>query len=103
MQAGTIQPGQNVVIIDDVVATGERHLRVFQRGFPFSILSIGGSAAAAGELVAKQGAKTIEYLFIIEASSLNPRFRLDAPVYSVIQVSEINDDTTVDSGRDIDI
>jgi len=26
MQVGAIQPGQNVVVIDDVVATGERHV-----------------------------------------------------------------------------
>jgi len=66
MQVGAIQPGQNAVIIDDVMATG-------------------GSAVAAGELVAKQGGKTAEYLFIIEATSLNGRSKLGAPVYSVIQ------------------
>ncbi|KAF9651107.1 adenine phosphoribosyltransferase [Thelephora ganbajun] len=66
MQAGAIQPGQNVVVIDDLIATG-------------------GSAAAAGELVVKQGGKTIEYLFIIELTFLNARSKLDAPVYSIIQ------------------
>jgi len=75
MQTGAIKPGQTVVIIDDLVATG-------------------GSAAAAGELVAKQGGVTIEYLFIIEATFLNPQSKLDAPVYSIIQAG---DNTTVDS------
>jgi len=66
MQVGTIQPGQNAIVIDDLVATG-------------------GSAVAAGELVAKQGGKTVEYLFIIEATFLNARSKLDAPLYSIIQ------------------
>ena len=71
----------------------------FFKGTPL-ILSPGGSAAAAGELVAKQGGKTIEYLFIIEATFLNPHSKLDASVYSIIQVG---DDATVDSGRDADV
>jgi len=79
MQAGAIQPGQNVVVIDDLVATG-------------------GSAAAAGELVAKEGGKTAEYLFIIEVTFLNPGSKLDAPVYSIIQADD-DDDAKVDSGR----
>jgi len=66
MQAGAIQPSQNVVIIDDLMATG-------------------GSAKAAGELVAKQGGKTLEYLFIIELMFLKGAANLDAPVYSIIQ------------------
>ncbi|KAI0773850.1 adenine phosphoribosyltransferase [Fomes fomentarius] len=69
MQADAIQPGQNVVIIDDLVATG-------------------GSAKAAGELVAKLGAKTLEYLFIIELTFLKPAEKLDAPLYSIIQVDD---------------
>jgi len=69
MQAGAIQPSQNVVIIDDLIATG-------------------GSACAAGKLVAKQGGKTAEYLFIIEIAFLNARSKLDAPVHSIIQVND---------------
>lgn len=63
----------------------------------FLYLSLGGSAAAAGELVAKEGGKTVEYLFIIEATFLNPGSKLDAPVYSIIQADD--DDAKVDSGR----
>ena len=67
---------------------------------PFLIIFLGGSAVAAGELVAKQGGKTVEYLFIIEALFLNARAKLDAPVYSIIQVE---DDTPVDSGRETNV
>ena len=46
---------------------------------------VGGSAKAAGELVAKLGGKTLEYLFIIELTFLNAAQKLDAPLYSIIQ------------------
>ncbi|QRV91089.1 adenine phosphoribosyltransferase [Ceratobasidium sp. AG-Ba] len=46
MQEGAIAPGSNVLVIDDLIATG-------------------GSAKAAGELVAKQGGKTVEYMFVV--------------------------------------
>jgi len=66
MQADAIKSGQTVVIVDDLIATG-------------------GSARAAGELVAKQGGKTLEYLFIIELLFLKAGSELDAPVYSIVQ------------------
>ncbi|PFH51444.1 hypothetical protein AMATHDRAFT_142643 [Amanita thiersii Skay4041] len=66
MQADGIKPGQNAIIIDDLIATG-------------------GSAKAAGELVAKLGGKTLEYLFIVELTFLKGASQLDAPIYSVIQ------------------
>ncbi|TFK55772.1 adenine phosphoribosyltransferase [Heliocybe sulcata] len=66
MQAEGIKPGQTVVVVDDLIATG-------------------GSAKAAGELVAKQGGKTLEYLFIIELAFLKGGQKLDAPVYSIVQ------------------
>jgi len=69
MQVDAIKPGQNVVVIDDLLATG-------------------GSAKAAGELVAKQGGKTLEYLFIIEILFLKGSSKLDAPVYSVVQTDD---------------
>ncbi|KAJ8502445.1 hypothetical protein ONZ45_g11760 [Pleurotus djamor] len=71
MQAGAIQPGQSVVVVDDLIATVNT--------------AQGGSAKAAGELIAKQGAQTLEYLFIIELMFLKGSEKLDAPVYSVIQ------------------
>ncbi|KAL5527495.1 hypothetical protein ACEPAG_6286 [Sanghuangporus baumii] len=69
MQADSIKPGQTVLVVDDVIATG-------------------GSAKAAGELIAKQGGKTIGYLFIIAASFLKGQDRLDAPAYSIIEFNE---------------
>jgi adenine phosphoribosyltransferase len=45
----------------------------------------GGSAKAAGDLVAQRGGKTLEYLFVIELLFLKGTQKLDAPSYSVIQ------------------
>ncbi|KAG1770045.1 phosphoribosyltransferase-like protein [Suillus occidentalis] len=66
MQSDAILPGQSVIIVDDLIATG-------------------GSAKAAGELVGKLGGVTVEYLFIIEIMALKGYHHLDAPAYSVIQ------------------
>ncbi|KAJ3811927.1 phosphoribosyltransferase-like protein [Lentinula aff. lateritia] len=69
MQSDAIKPGQSVIIVDDLIATG-------------------GSAKAAGELVAKLGGKTIEYLFIIELLFLKGGSKLDASVYSIVQSND---------------
>jgi len=69
MQSDAIKPGQSVIIVDDLVATG-------------------GSAKAAGELVTKLGGKTIEYLFIIELAFFKGISNLDAPSYSIIQYDD---------------
>lgn len=66
MQEGAVKEGQNVVIIDDLIATG-------------------GSAKAAGDLVAGNGAKTVEYIFFVELCFLDGKKQLDAPVYSIIK------------------
>ncbi|KAK0206493.1 adenine phosphoribosyltransferase [Desarmillaria ectypa] len=66
MQAESIKPGQTVIVVDDLVATG-------------------GSARAAGQLISDLGGKTIEYLFIIELLFLKAASTLDAPTYSVVQ------------------
>jgi adenine phosphoribosyltransferase len=49
---------------------------------------IGGSAKAAGELVEKQGGKTLEYLFIIELTFLQGTSKLNAPSYSIIKADD---------------
>ena len=56
-------------------------------GLPLSLylFPAGGSAKAAGELVAKRGGKTLEYLFIVELPFLKGAEQLDAPSYSIIQ------------------
>ncbi|CAA7259686.1 unnamed protein product [Cyclocybe aegerita] len=85
MQADAIKPGQNVVVIDDLLATGNL---VPHEKLTATDSSKGGSAHAAGELVAKQGGKTLEYIFIIELLFLKGSSKLDAPVYSVIQTDD---------------
>ncbi|KAH9938648.1 phosphoribosyltransferase-like protein [Fomitopsis serialis] len=69
MQEEAIKAGQNVVVVDDLIATG-------------------GSAKAAGQLVNKVGGKVLEYLFIIELPFLKGAQQLDAPVYSMIQADD---------------
>ncbi|TFY80870.1 hypothetical protein EWM64_g3137 [Hericium alpestre] len=69
MQSDAITPGQNVVVIDDLMATG-------------------GSAKAAGELIAKQSGNLLEYLFIIELTFLHGAKKLDAPSYSMIKMED---------------
>ena len=67
MQKDAVKPNARVIIIDDLIATG-------------------GSAGAAGELVKKCGATTIEYVFVMELGFLNGAQKLDAPTYSLIQL-----------------
>ncbi|CAN6616276.1 adenine phosphoribosyltransferase 1 [Trichomonascus vanleenenianus] len=65
MQADAIKPGQTVVIVDDIIATG-------------------GSAAAAGELVEKAGGKVLEYFFLLELLFLKGRDKLNAGVFTLL-------------------
>ncbi|KAF7724744.1 adenine phosphoribosyltransferase [Apophysomyces ossiformis] len=67
MQKNAVKPGARAIIIDDLIATG-------------------GSAAAAGELVKKCGGITVEYVFVMELAFLNGAKKLDAPVYSLIEL-----------------
>ncbi|WVR04326.1 adenine phosphoribosyltransferase [Kwoniella sp. DSM 27419] len=69
MQAGAVQPGQNCIVIDDLIATG-------------------GSAAAAGELIKKAGGKTLEYVFIVGLPFLNGDKKLDAPSYWMVEAED---------------
>ncbi|CAG8498455.1 10677_t:CDS:2 [Paraglomus occultum] len=66
LQADAIQKGQNVIIVDDLIATG-------------------GSAYAAKELVEKAGGRVIEFVFVIELIDLKGRDKLGGNVYSVVQ------------------
>ncbi|KAL8727378.1 MAG: hypothetical protein Q9181_005728 [Wetmoreana brouardii] len=65
MQKDGIKPGQRVLIVDDIIATG-------------------GSAAAAGSLVRKLGGSLIGHLFILELDFLKGREKLDAPVHTLL-------------------
>ncbi|KAI4193376.1 MAG: hypothetical protein LQ350_008346 [Teloschistes chrysophthalmus] len=69
IQKDGIKPGQNVLIIDDIIATG-------------------GSAAAAGSLVKKLGGHLLGYLFILELDFLKGREKLDAPVHTLLSSQE---------------
>jgi adenine phosphoribosyltransferase len=106
MQADAISPGQTVVIIDDVIATGAYYYlntinlqhdgffdnRLFSLALALALAIFprfaGGSAAATGELVEKQGGKLLQYLFIVEVTPLGGQSKLKAPVYSILQLDE---------------
>ena len=66
MHRDALSEGANVLIIDDLLATG-------------------GTAAAAGELVQRQGAFVAAYAFVVELEALGGRERLSpVPVVSLI-------------------
>ncbi len=69
MQADAISPGDRVMIVDDVLATG-------------------GTAAAALSLIAELGGEVVAASFFIELGFLDGRARLPAgvPVHSIIVV-----------------
>jgi len=65
-----IEPGERVVIIDDLLATG-------------------GTAAAAGRLVRRLGGTVAAYVFMVELCDLPGRDLLeDAPVISLVKYGE---------------
>ncbi|MCJ1476320.1 adenine phosphoribosyltransferase [Lambiella insularis] len=65
MQVDGIKPGQKVLIVDDIIATG-------------------GSAAAAGSLVRKLGGDLLGYVFILELDFLQGRQKLDASASTLL-------------------
>jgi len=86
MQKDGIQPGQNVIVVDDLIATGGG--RPCLHAALLIHIPLGGSAKAAGELVEKQGGIVLEYLFIVEVLGLSRDWQHDkAPIYSIIQYS----------------
>jgi adenine phosphoribosyltransferase len=67
MHRDSLREGSSVLVVDDLLATG-------------------GTAAAAGELVHRQGAFVIAYAFVIELVSLGGRERLlPTPATSIVQ------------------
>jgi adenine phosphoribosyltransferase len=65
LQEGMIKPGQRVVVLDDLLATG-------------------GTLAASIALLRRVGADVVGAACIIELSFLNGRSRLDVPFSSLI-------------------
>lgn len=66
MHRDSLEEGSSVVVVDDLLATG-------------------GTAAAAGELVHRQGAYVAAFTFVIELDALNGRDRLlPTPVISIL-------------------
>jgi 5'-methylthioadenosine phosphorylase len=61
-----IMPGQNILLIDDLIATG-------------------GTVKAAGNLIERLGGNVVECGFIIELLDLKGREKLKWPVYSVVE------------------
>ncbi|HEY3237671.1 MAG TPA: adenine phosphoribosyltransferase [Polyangiaceae bacterium] len=67
MHRDSLKEGASVLVVDDLLATG-------------------GTAAAAGDLVHRQGAYVVAYAFVIELESLGGRERLmPTPVISVVR------------------
>ncbi|MBJ7449078.1 MAG: hypothetical protein JHC93_01815 [Parachlamydiales bacterium] len=71
MKKIALEPGQKVLIIDDVFATG-------------------GTAAAACKLVEKLDAQVLEIACLIELENLKGRNNVTAPVFSLLSV-EVNE------------
>lgn len=70
MQKGAIKPNSNVIIVDDILATG-------------------GSAQAAGELVLKEEqVKILEFLFVMELDFLKGREKLQAGTFTLLSGQE---------------
>ncbi|GAV54066.1 hypothetical protein ZYGR_0AK05680 [Zygosaccharomyces rouxii] len=69
MQKEAIAANSNVVIIDDIIATG-------------------GSAAAAGDLVRQVGANVLEYDFVMELDFLKGREKLGAPLFTLLNAQK---------------
>ncbi|XP_067001759.1 adenine phosphoribosyltransferase [Anabrus simplex] len=66
IQTDGLQKGQNVVLVDDLLATG-------------------GSLRAACTLVNQLGAKVVECLVVMELKDLNGQENIPVPVHSIVQ------------------
>lgn len=96
MQEGSIEKGQRVLIVDDIIATGMGNLQILSirrmgsTNFRLTIRLTGGSARAAGDLVKQLGGTLVGYLFIVEIPFLKGRDKLDnnIPVVTLLDVNE---------------
>jgi len=67
MQKGAVQPGQRVLLVDDLLATG-------------------GTAAAAGRITERLGGEVVGCVFLVELTFLNGREALAG--YDVLSLIE---------------
>ena len=66
MHSDALQPGDRIVVLDDLVATG-------------------GTAEATARLCEQLGAEVVELAFVIELAFLNPREKLQRyPIFSMV-------------------
>lgn len=65
IQAEAIPEGSNVIIVDDILATG-------------------GSASGAGQLVQKCGGNILEFDFVMELDFLKGREKLPSPTFTLL-------------------
>lgn len=84
IQQDAIKPGQHVVIVDDIIATGMPHAPAPSTAPRADQVSAGGSAAAAGTLVKALGGTLLGYVFLLELDFLKGREKLDAPVFTLL-------------------
>lgn len=69
VQTDCLSSGKNVVVVDDLLATG-------------------GSLAASCQLLSDLGCKVVECLVVFEITDLKGRDRVGAPVHSVLQYTD---------------
>jgi adenine phosphoribosyltransferase len=65
MHIDTVEPGERVIVIDDLLATG-------------------GTMGAAVKLLKDAGAEIVEASFVVELGFLNGRDQFDCPIYSIL-------------------
>lgn len=87
IQSDSITEGQKVIVVDDLIATGTAPFNLLEQN-SLTSTTPGGSAAAAGSLVQKQGGTLLGYIVIIELGFLRGRDKLSAPLYSLLSCQE---------------
>lgn len=83
MQSDAIKPGQKVVVVDDIIATGMHCDRGIDQ-WRYTDNWPGGSAYAAGEMIKNMGGDLLGFIFILELEFLKGREKLSAPVYTLL-------------------
>ena len=82
MHKDAVAPDQRIVVVDDLLATG-------------------GTAAAAGKLIERQGARVESYAFLVELGFLDGRARLGrSNVFSLLQYGDSTGGSGVEPSSD---